>query len=71
LRGQLIKPLVGFNFGWDWNLPYLHFYFEEDIDLKAMSETYRNLTDMGVGIPHDHIAEVFGLPRSEVLEGKV
>jgi phage gp29-like protein len=71
LRGQLIKPLVGFNFGWDRNLPYLHFYFEEDIDLKAMSETYRNLTDMGVCIPHDHIAEVFGLPRSEVFGGKV
>jgi phage gp29-like protein len=63
LRGHLIKPLVGFNFGWGRNLPSVHFYFEEDIDLKAMSETYRNLTDMGVFIPHDHIAEVFGLPE--------
>ncbi len=71
LRGQLIKPLVGFNFGWDRNLPYLHFYFEEDVDLKAMSETYRNLNDMGVCIPHDHIAEVFGLPTLEVKGGKV
>jgi phage gp29-like protein len=71
LRGHLIKPLVGFNFGWDRNLPYLHFYFEEDVDLKALSETYRNLTDMGVCIPHDHLAEVFGLPRLEAVGGKL
>jgi phage gp29-like protein len=70
LQSQLIKPLVGFNFGWDRNLPSLNFYFEEDIDLKAMSETYKNLNDMGVFIPYEHIAEVFGLPRSEVVGRK-
>jgi phage gp29-like protein len=65
LRGQLIKPLVGFNFGWDRSLPYLQFYFEEDVDLKALSETYKNLSEMGVSIPKGHIAEVFGLPKLE------
>jgi phage gp29-like protein len=63
LRGQLMKPLVGFNFGWDRNLPNLQFYFEEDVDLKALSETYKNLNEMGVSIPQEHIAAVFGLPK--------
>ena len=69
LRGQLIKPLVGFNFGWDRKLPYLNFYSGEEFDLKELSETYRNLNDMGVCIPQEHIAEVFGLPRLKVTEG--
>ncbi len=67
LRRQLIKPLVGFNFGWDRNPPYLNFYFDEDIDLKKLSETYKNLRDMGICIPQEHIAEVFGLPRLKVV----
>jgi phage gp29-like protein len=69
LRGQLIKPLVGFNFGWDRKLPYLNFYSGEEFDLKEFPETYRNLNDMGVCIPQEHIAEVFGLPRLKVTEG--
>lgn len=69
LRSQLIKPLVGFNFGWDRNLPYLQFYFEKDIDLKELSETYKNLNEMGVSIPQEHIAAVFGLPKLEVWGG--
>jgi phage gp29-like protein len=69
LRTQLFKPLVGFNFGWERNLPNLQFYLEEEIDLKELSETYRNLNDLGFHIPHEHIVEVFGLPTREVIGG--
>lgn len=67
LRTQLFRPLVGFNFGWDCGVPLLHFYQEDQQDLKAMSEAYRNLHEMGVQIPEEHVAEVFGLPGRRPL----
>lgn len=70
LRIQLLKPLVGFNFGWERQLPYLNFYFEEDVDLKELSETYRNLSDIGCHLPPEHLAEVFGVPMGNARGAK-
>lgn len=64
LRHQLLRPLVGFNFGWERETPYFYFYFEDKQDLKAMSEAYRNLHEMGIRVPEEHIREVFGWSRS-------
>jgi len=62
LREQLLRPLVGFNFGWDKSVPWFRFRFEEEEDLKTLSEVYRNLAAMGVPLSMEHVAERFGLP---------
>jgi phage gp29-like protein len=62
LREQLLRPLVGFNFGWDKPVPWFRFRFEEEEDLKTLSQVYRNLAAMGVPLSMEHIAERFGIP---------
>ncbi|MBW1991017.1 MAG: DUF935 domain-containing protein [Deltaproteobacteria bacterium] len=62
LREQLLRPLTGFNFGWDKPAPWFRFRFEEEEDLKTLSEVYRNLADLGVPLSLEHVAERFGLP---------
>ncbi len=69
LRMQLLKPLIGFNFGWEHHLPYLQFSLDEEFDPKSISEIFKNLNEMGIKIPHDHVAEVFGLPKLKVVGG--
>ncbi len=68
LQNQLIRPLVGFNFGWQRALPELQFYEDEEVNLGELAETYTKLTAMGVRIPATHIKEVFGLPAAEAVE---
>jgi len=62
IREQLIRPLVGFNFGWDKPLPWFVFNVEEQKDLKALSETYKNLIGAGVPVPVAHIYKQFSIP---------
>jgi phage gp29-like protein len=62
LREQLLRPLVGFNFGWDKPVPWFRFRFEEEEDLETLSVVYRNLAAMGVPLDMEHVAERFGLP---------
>jgi phage gp29-like protein len=65
LREQLLKPLVGFNFGWDKPVPWFRFRFEESEDLLTLSEVYRNLAGMGVPLSLEHVAERFGIPLAK------
>jgi phage gp29-like protein len=69
IREQLLRPLVGFNFGWDRPVPWFRFKYEEEQDLKTLSEVYRNLKDMGVPLSLEHMAERFGIPLPEGEEG--
>ena len=62
LREQLLRPLVGFNFGWDRPVPWFRFRYEEEEDLKTLSEVYRNLAALGVPLSAEHLAERFGIP---------
>lgn len=62
LREQLLRPLVGFNFGWDRPAPWFRFKYEEEEDLKTLSEVYRNLAALGVPLSAEHLAERFGIP---------
>ena len=62
LREQLLRPLVGFNFGWDRPVPWFRFKYEEEEDLKTLSEVYRNLGALGVPLSPEHLAERFGIP---------
>jgi phage gp29-like protein len=68
LREQLLRPLVGFNFGWDKPVPWFRFRYEEEEDLKTLSEVYRNLAHLGVPLSLEHVAERFGIPL--VQEGQ-
>jgi phage gp29-like protein len=62
LREQLLRPLTGFNFGWDKPTPWFRFRYEEEEDLKTLSEVYRNLAQMGLPLSLEHVAERFGIP---------
>jgi phage gp29-like protein len=62
LREQLLRPLVGFNFGWDKPVPWFRFKFEAGEDLKTLAEVYRNLAALGLPISREHLAERFGIP---------
>jgi len=66
LQRQLVRPLVGFNFGWDCTLPQLQFSAPEEVNLPELAETYGKLASLGVRLPPEHLAEVFGLPQTEV-----
>jgi phage gp29-like protein len=68
LREQLLRPLVGFNFGWDKPVPWFRFRFEEEEDLKTLSEVFRNLAAMGFPLDMEHVAERFGIPLAEGTE---
>ena len=65
LREQLLRPLVGFNFGWDKPVPWFRFRFEESEDLLTLSEVYRNLANLGVPLSLEHVAERFGIPMAK------
>ncbi len=65
IREQLLRPLVGFNFGWERPLPWFVFNIEEEEDLKSVAETYQILQKMGQPISVEHIAERFGIPLPE------
>jgi phage gp29-like protein len=69
LREQLLRPLVGFNFGWDKPVPWFRFRFEEEEDLKALSVVYRNLAALGLPLDLEHVAERFGVPLPEGAAG--
>ena len=61
IREQIIRPLVGFNFGWDKAIPGFGLPIEDSPDLKLDSEVYKNLDEMGVPIPLSQIYERFAI----------
>lgn len=65
VRGQILLPMVGYNFGWDAArelLPGFRFLFEPPEDIKAVADTYDVLTGMGFPMSQEHIAERFKVP---------
>jgi len=65
LRMQLLRPLVGFNFGWDTPVPWFQFQLQEPEDLEKLSKVYKNLVEMGQPISAEHVSERFGVPLPE------
>ena len=59
---QVIRPLVGYNFGWDKPLPQFRLQFEEAEDLMNLSEVYKNLVEMGQPISSEHVSQRFKIP---------
>jgi len=65
VRDQLIRPMVGFNFGWDAPIPAYAPVWEEEEDLKAKSDWVEKLLDRGVRMPLSFIYREFGIPERE------
>lgn len=64
---QLLKPIVGFNFGWDVPVPTFRFQIEEPEDMKALADVYSVFIDRGFEVAQEHISERFKIP---MLQGK-
>ena len=65
LRFQAVRPLVGYNFGWDKPLPWFNFKFEPPEDLKSLSEVYKNLSEINYPLTAEHVSERFKVPMPE------
>jgi phage gp29-like protein len=65
ITAQLVRPLVWFNFGPGAGVPRFKFVHEAAEDLRALAETYRTLSEIGVEIPAGLIRERFGIPAAE------
>lgn len=60
LRSQLLRPLVGFNYGWEKPVPKFKLHYEEGEDLTALSTVVKNLADAGFPFVAEDLAERFG-----------
>jgi phage gp29-like protein len=67
MREQVLRPLVGFNFGWEKPVPDYSLLVQDSPDLQADSVVIKNLADAGAGncIPLRHINEHFGIPEPQ------
>ncbi len=62
IRFQILRPLVGYNFGWDKPLPWFKIKYEPAEDLKAASDVYVNLSQIGFCPSAEHVSERFNIP---------
>ena len=62
VRFQVIRPIVGFNFGWEAATPNYKAIWTEDEDLKPVSEVYKNVIELGQPVSAEHVSERFGIP---------
>ncbi len=63
IRRDIIRPLVGFNFGWDVPLPWFKFHYEDPEDLNGEAERYKVHLESGIKISADHYYEKFKIPK--------
>lgn len=64
IRRDLIRPLVGYNYGWESPLPWFKFHYEVPTDLSAEAAQIKTLVESGVKtIPVDWIHEKFNIPK--------
>lgn len=61
LRHQLLRPLVGFNFGWETPVPAFSFAIEEPEDLKAVAETIE-VAGRLIDVSQEWVAERLKMP---------
>ncbi len=68
IRLQVLRPLVGFNFGWDKAIPKFALLIQDSPDLKTDSEMVKNLASVpgaAKRIPAVWINEHFGIPEPQ------
>ncbi len=71
IRHQLIRPLVGFNFGWDKAIPTYEPDWEEQEDLEKKATMFKTLVDSGLQIPASWAYTEFGIPEPEEGEAVI
>jgi phage gp29-like protein len=64
-RSHVIKPIVGFNFGWDTPIPYYAPVWKEEEDLNKKAEWVGTLADRGLPIPVSWVSKEFNIPAPE------
>jgi len=74
IRQQIIRPMVGFNFGWDTPIPGYKPVFDEDDDLKEKADWVCEILDRtSVKIPRTWFYKEFKIPEPKdneaVIEG--
>ena len=66
LRDQLVRPLVGFNFGWDKPLPKVELPIEETEDLKNLADVFGILSEkLGYPFTLEQVSERFKIRTPE------
>jgi phage gp29-like protein len=70
IRSHIIRPLVGFNFGWDAALPKYAPVYEEDEDLVQKSSWVKNIIPV-IQVPRKWLYEQFKIPEPEKGEEMV
>jgi len=65
VRSQLIRPIVGFSFGWDAPVPRYAPLWEEEEDLDKLSQVVERLVKSGVEMPVSYIRQKFSIPEPE------
>lgn len=64
-RNQVIRPVVGFNFGWDAPVPGFRLYQEASEDLNKKAERLEKLVRMGVPVPVSYARKEFAIPEPD------
>lgn len=63
---QLLRAIVGFNFGWDTPTPAFRLRYEPPEDLKAEAETLRTLVrDVGLDVSQEWVSKRFKVPMRQ------
>jgi len=65
VRHQVVRPIVGFNFGWDAPVPQYVAVYDEEEDLGKKSEWVGGLLDRGVTMPLSFVRREFNIPEPE------
>jgi len=65
IRNQLIRPIVGFNFGWDALIPLYEPIWEEAENVKEKAEWVASLLEHNVEMPVSFVRKEFNIPEPE------
>lgn len=68
IRHQIIRPLVGYNFGWDKPLPWFKMQYEKSEELANLMTVYKGATEIGQPISAEHVSERFKIPMPKTGE---
>ncbi|KQC03141.1 MAG: hypothetical protein APR55_07085 [Methanolinea sp. SDB] len=67
---QVIRPYVGFNYGWDAPMPKAIPVYEEPEDLEAVGRVYQVVSGL-IDISQEHVSERFKIPLRKKTETPV
>jgi phage gp29-like protein len=62
VRFQIIRPLVGWNFGWDKPLPWFNLLYEKPEDTEKLMKVYEGASRLGQPISQEHVSARFKIP---------